>query len=129
MTELTAATPHIHRLVIPFLDIFTTCFIVNTEEGIVLIDTATYPTDVDDYIVPALQELGVQPEQLKYAVITHNHRDHAGGLERFAQLFPQTVIVAGSNGCETRIPGKTVQVMEDGQTLLGPLKKINVPVH
>jgi len=129
MTELTAVTPNIHRLVIPFLDIYTTVFIVTTDKGAVLIDTATYPEDIDSYIIPALQELNIPADKLLYAVITHNHRDHAGGLERFAQLFPNTVIAAGSIGCGERVPGRTVEVLTDGQTLLGPLQAVALPGH
>ena len=129
MTELTAVTPNIYRLVIPFLDIYTTVFVVTTDSGSVLIDTATYPEDIENYVVPALQELNIPAEKLLYTVITHNHRDHAGGLERFAQLFPNTVVAAGSTGCEARIPGHSVQVLEDGQTLLGPLKAVSLPGH
>ena len=55
MKELTLAAPHIHRLEVPFLDIYTTVFLVETEEGIVVFDTATYPEDMDTYLVPALR--------------------------------------------------------------------------
>ena len=129
MTELTAVTSNIYRLVIPFLDIYTTVFIVTTDSGAVLIDTATYPEDIDNYVVPALKKLNISAEKLLYTVITHNHRDHAGGLERFVQLFPNAFVAAGSTGCQARIPGRTVQVLEDGQSLLGPLKAVALPGH
>lgn len=127
MKELTLAAPHIHRLVVPFLDIYTTIFLVETEEGVVVFDTATYPGDMDNYLVPALRELGA--EHPLWVVVSHNHRDHAGGLARFAELFPETSIAAGSEGCGERIPGKTVRVLTDGETLVGPLTAVTIPGH
>ena len=38
MKELTLAAPHIHRLVVPFLDIYTTIFLIDTPEGLVVFD-------------------------------------------------------------------------------------------
>lgn len=127
MKELALAAPHIHRLVVPFLDIYTTIFLVETEEGTVVYDTATYPEDMDNWLVPALRELGV--EKPVWVVISHNHRDHAGGLARFAQLYPNTPIAAGSEACGERVPGRTVRVLSDGETLAGPLKAVTVPGH
>lgn len=129
MKELTQMNPDLHRLEIPFLDIYTTVYILRTPEGAVLVDTGTYPEDVDNYIVPALAELGICAECLKYVVISHNHRDHAGGLTRFAQLYPNTEIVAGSEACAERVPEKTVQVMQEGDLLCGVLKILHLPGH
>ena len=127
MQELTLAAPHIHRLEVPFLDIYTTIFLVETDEGVVVFDTATYPEDMDGLLAPALQELGV--EKPLWVVISHNHRDHAGGLARFVELFPETGIAAGSEECAERVPGKTVRVLADGETLVGPLKAVTIPGH
>lgn len=129
MNGLSAVKPNIYRLIVPFLDIYTTVFILRTGEGAVLFDTATYASDVDGYIVPALQELGISARELKYVVISHNHRDHAGGLERFAQLYPDTSIAAGSDRCAERVPGREVRVVRDGQTLLGALRVVAIPGH
>lgn len=129
MLNLTEVAPSIHRLVVPFLDIFTTVFVVKTPEGCVLLDTATYPTDVDEYIVPALNELGVSRDDLKYVVISHSHRDHAGGLERFNELFPDTCIVSKSDAlCEKYAAFKTL-CPEDGEALLSVLSIVTIPGH
>lgn len=127
MRELTLAAPHIYRLVVPFLDIYTTVFLVETAEGTVVFDTATYPEDIDRYLVPALRELG--GEKPLWVVISHNHRDHGGGLARFAELFPDTPIAAGSGACAERVPGRTVRVLADGEMLTGPLQTVTIPGH
>lgn len=129
MTGLTKLTPDIYRLVVPFLDIYTTVFIVKTPDGYMLFDTATYPEDIDNYIVPALTEIGVSADELKYVHISHNHRDHAGGLERFAELFPNTAICAGSDSCGERVPGREITVLNEGDTVLGVLRAVRIPGH
>lgn len=127
MKELTLAAPHIYRLVVPFLDIYTSIFLIESEEGWVVFDTATYPEDMDNYLASALKELGV--EKPAWVVVSHNHRDHGGGLARFAQLYPQTPIAAGSAACGERVPGREVRVLSDGETLVGPLTAVTIPGH
>lgn len=129
MNNLTEVVPSIHRLVIPFLDIFTTVFVVKTPEGSVLLDTATYPTDIDEYIVPALNELGVSADDLKYVVISHSHRDHAGGLERFSELYPNTCIVSRSDALCEKFSGFTTLCPEDNHQLMSDLSIITIPGH
>ena len=48
-----AETAHITRITIPFLDIDTAVFLIATPDGRILFDTVTYPTDIDEYILPA----------------------------------------------------------------------------
>ncbi|MBR4888035.1 MAG: MBL fold metallo-hydrolase [Clostridia bacterium] len=129
MHTLSALTPYITRLTVPFLDIYTTIFVVKTEQGAVVFDTATYPEDMDTYLVPALEKLGIGAEDLKYVVLSHNHRDHAGGLARFAELFPGAAVAAGSRACEERIPDRNVTVLKEGDTLLDVLQVVALPGH
>lgn len=129
MTELQKLTPDIYRLKVPFLDIYTTVFIITTDSGAILFDTATYPDDIDKYLLPALMELGITADMLRYAVISHDHRDHAGGLERFCELFPATVIAAGSDSCKKRIMGRDVLILSDGDMLLDTVRIFSMPGH
>lgn len=129
MKELTCITPYIHRVTIPYKDIFTTVFIIKTDCGTVLFDTATLPEEMDAYVLPALEALGIDREQLTHVVISHNHRDHGGGLERITQLFPHITVAAGSDQCGERIPGRPVRIVGTGDTLVGPLTVVSIPGH
>ena len=120
--QMLAETAHITRITIPFLDIDTAVFLIDTPDGRILFDTATYPTDIDEYILPA----GITPHMI---VISHNHRDHAGGLARAAECFPEAVIAAGSNACAERIPGRDVRILADGELLAGCLRVVAIPGH
>jgi len=53
---------------------------VTTSEGIILLDTI-WDYSVADEIVGGLRKLGFDPAQIKYAVVTHGHRDHVGGAK------------------------------------------------
>ncbi len=57
-------------------------FLITTSNANVLVDCATYDSDVDRFIVPSLTELGVSLESINYLILTHAHGDHAGGLKR-----------------------------------------------
>jgi len=129
MENLTAITPNIHRLVVPFIDIYTTVHIVKTPEGDLLFDTATYPEDMDNYIFPALEELGVTEESLKYVFISHAHRDHAGGLARFQEKYPKTCVLSRSADLKEKYADYQVVALEDGDSILGDLRIVTIPGH
>ena len=129
MLHLEKITEDIHRLVLPFKDIYTTVAILNTPEGVVIFDAASYPDDVDQYILPALEQLQIPQSAVRYIVISHNHGDHAGGLPRFCQQMPHVTVAAGSDACTARVPEKSVQVLNEGDLLLGTLQVIRMPGH
>ena len=58
-----------------------------------MVDCATTPSDVDDFIVPCLEELGYKLGDIKAIVLTHKHGDHAGGLGRILELTPNIEVV------------------------------------
>ena len=60
-----------------------------------LVDTGTGPTfareqNLKGFVPPEqlVARLGVKREQVTKVIITHMHFDHVGGMETFAQLFP-----------------------------------------
>ena len=83
----------IYRLKIPFDTVYTSVFLVLTEEGAVLVDCATTDQDVDMRLLPALQAMGREPSNLPFIVVTHDHGDHAGGLARILHHAPHAEVV------------------------------------
>ena len=118
-------TTDIYRLQIPFSNIYTCMFLIRTAEGTVVYDTGTYGSDISNYLVPALQELGM--EKPAAVVLSHNHGDHAGGLAAFHELYPAATIYAGSEACKERVDGP-VQVLRDGEVFCN-LRAVHVPGH
>ncbi len=87
----------IFRLCIPFDGIYTTVFLLKTESGTALIDSATYPEDVDNYILPALKQLEATPDIL---LCSHMHSDHNGGMKKITKSFPKMKIgLFSKEGC------------------------------
>jgi len=81
----------------------TVCMLVETEQGLVLIDTGPgvedythphamlklyriiteLPFDVHETAVNQIRQLGYQPEDVRDIILTHMHFDHCGGLPDF----------------------------------------------
>ena len=61
---------NIHRITLPYKDIFTTVYTVKTEKGVLLFDAASFDTDLDEYIQPMLDALQITAEDLKYIFIS-----------------------------------------------------------
>ena len=86
----------IYLLKVPFAGAFTGVILVNYGERM-LFDTAASGDDVDNYILPALAELGLTLKDIKYLSNTHSHGDHIGGYQRVKQLNPEMVVVAANS--------------------------------
>ena len=129
LMECVWLTPDVFRMRVPFLDIFTSVFLVKTEAGAVLFDTATYPTDITELVLPCLAEHGVRGEEITHVMVSHPHRDHSGGLEAFLTLYPDVTVVAGSNALLKTHKGARLSVMRDGDVLLDDLRVVAIPGH
>lgn len=114
----------IYRLRIPFEDLTTTVYFYICQQGVAVIDSATYSSDVDDYIIPALNEIGVKREEVKYLLLTHDHGDHMGGINRLSEVFTEAVI---GTSFELDLPNRTDLI--DGNIVLGSLMSVYLPGH
>ncbi|MBP3478797.1 MAG: MBL fold metallo-hydrolase [Oscillospiraceae bacterium] len=75
----------IYLLKIPFGPVWTGVILVRGEKNI-LIDSGATDNDVDQYIIPALNGLGLELSSIDYLVNTHSHGDHIGGNYRLRQM-------------------------------------------
>ena len=116
------------RIKIPFSDIYTTVFIVKTESGSILFDTGTYPTDIDRYILPALEKAEVK-DALKYVFLSHMHGDHAGGLGRLLELYPDITVFSRSEELKEKFGYAKFVFPDDGQELTTGIAATAIPGH
>lgn len=86
-------TDGIYRLKIPLLTMWTSSVLVRKNGKNVLIDSGSYASDVDDYIVPALQGLGLKPTDIDVLLATHTHWDHIGGHLHLRELGVKEIAV------------------------------------
>lgn len=127
--DITHITPDVTRIRIPFLDVYTSVFLIGTEAGYLLFDTATYPTDIAEHLLPALSSLGIRKEALAAVLISHPHRDHAGGLAALLEECPGLSVIAGSDALLATHGGARLSVAADGDVLFGVLRIVAIPGH
>jgi len=95
---------------------------VITSEGIILVDTI-WDYSIADEVVGGLKKLGFDPAQIKYAVVTHGHRDHVGGAKYLQDHFGTRIILSAADwDLVEQSPRVTVKpkrdlVATDGQKL------------
>ena len=119
----------VYSLVIPYKDIFTTIYAVKTPEGVLLLDAATYDSDINDILLPALDALLEAGEQVRGVFITHNHGDHAGGLGELLRHMPQLVVYSNSEALREKHPSADIRTFLDGERLFDELYAVTIPGH
>lgn len=99
---------------VAMIDLFTSCFLVKTEVGPVLVDACWRPEELR----ARLSENGVKPEEVVSVLFTHGHQDHVGGLPllpnaRVAALAAEQEVLSRFAKADATID----DVLSDGQTI------------
>jgi metallo-beta-lactamase class B len=110
---------------------------VTTSAGIIIVD-AIFDYSVEDQVVGGLKKLGLDPANIKDVVISHAHRDHAGGAAFLQQKFGAHVLmtaadwdlIAKDSGKYPK-PTRDVEVTDGQKLTLGDttLTFIHTPGH
>ena len=84
-----------------------TSWALTTSEGIIIIDTI-YPYYSEELIIGGLERLGLDPEDIRYVIISHAHGDHIGGSQILQDRFGAEVVAAAedSSALEDSSPDK-----------------------
>ena len=127
MNQFTQVAPHIYSMTLPYKDIFTTVVVLESEQGNILFDTAYSQSDVQEQILPALQQLGVAAP--KYIFISHIHGDHAGGLKWILEAFPEATVISRSDALAEEHPGASFVNPQDGDLFLEHFQVVAIPGH
>jgi len=129
MNNLTKINENIHRLTMPYKDIYTTVYTVRTDAGVLLFDAASTDRDTESYIIPMLEELKISREELKCVFISHDHRDHSGGLLRLISEFPDITVLSRKERIKQLCKGVNVVSLCDGESFMDVLKLVSIPGH
>ena len=95
---------------------------VTTSDGIILVDTI-FDYSVEDEVIGGLKTLGLDPAQIKYAIVSHAHSDHSGGAKYLQDRFKVRILMSAADWDlserNTRDPSKPKRdmVVTDGQQL------------
>ena len=120
---------NIYRLTLPYKDIYTTVYVIKTEKGVLLFDSASYDSDIEEYILPFLFKLNITADMLKYVFISHDHNDHSGGLGELIKKFPDINIIAKSPEIKERYKDANVIIPKENDVFMDYLKVINITGH
>ena len=66
---------------------------VTTSQGIIVIDTI-WDYSVEEEVAGGLKKLGLDPANIKYAIVTHPHPDHHGGAKFLQDRYGTRVIMS-----------------------------------
>jgi metallo-beta-lactamase class B len=69
---------------------------VTTSDGIIIVDTL-YDYSVEDEIVNGLKKVGLDPANIKYAIVSHGHSDHAGGAKYLQDHFGTHIVMSAAD--------------------------------
>ena len=66
---------------------------ITTSQGIILLDTI-FDYSVEDEVAGGMKKLGLDPANIKYAIVTHAHPDHDGGALFLQEHYGTRVIMS-----------------------------------
>jgi metallo-beta-lactamase class B len=66
---------------------------ITTSEGIIVLDTI-FDYSVEDEVAAGMKKLGLDPANIKYAVVSHPHPDHDGGARFLQEHYGTRVIMS-----------------------------------
>src|ERR1041385_5486458 len=70
---------------------WVSAYVVKTNAGLIMIDTLY--GEFSDHTVHAIEQLGMNPKDVKYVIVTHGHNDHVGGVKNVQAAAPGARIV------------------------------------
>ena len=89
-------------------------FLVASEHGLILLDTGLGFTDGDGRLLlhENIRKAGYDPEDVRYVLMSHLHKDHAGGMvvernDAFRLAFPEAEYVIQRGEWEDAYSGKS----------------------
>ncbi|WP_033068289.1 MBL fold metallo-hydrolase [Thalassospira australica] len=82
---------------------------IQTSDGIILVDALNNNDQAERYIEDGLIKLGLNPEDIKYLVITHGHGDHYGGQEYLVNKFHPKVVMSDQDWNMLEDPEQMIQ--------------------
>jgi metallo-beta-lactamase class B len=93
---------------------------VKTSVGLVIIDSLNNPTEAENILVEGLRKLGLNPADMKYLLVTHEHGDHYNGARYLQDTYGVQVVASDIawNSMDTGAPNRPRRniTVADGQS-------------
>ncbi|RWX74688.1 MBL fold metallo-hydrolase [Neorhizobium lilium] len=81
-----------------------TSWAITTSKGIILIDALDNDEEARQYIEGGLKKLGLDPNDIRYLIITHAHGDHYGGQQFLVDTYKPKVVMSEEDWKELEKP-------------------------
>jgi metallo-beta-lactamase class B len=92
---------------------FVSAYLLVTDEGLILFDSLY--NEFTAQLLQSVQELGFEPGDIKYVLITHGHNDHAGGSEEVRDVSGARIAMSSADWA--MLDQEVDLVFEDGDSL------------
>ena len=70
---------------------WVSAWLLETDQGLILFDSLY--GDLVDIAIDGIRELGFDPNDIRYLIVSHAHYDHIGGAQRFQREFGAVVLM------------------------------------
>ena len=84
-----------------------------TSAGLIMIDTL-YDT-FTEHAVKSIEQLGLNPKDVKYIIVTHGHNDHVGGAKSVQAFTGARLVMAEGDWVMSKLPRD--MVVKDGDQI------------
>lgn len=81
---------------------WVSAWLLETDQGLILFDSLY--GDLTDIVIDGIRELGFDPDDIRYLIVTHAHYDHIGGARRFQEEFGAVVMMTEADWAMTDEP-------------------------
>lgn len=79
-------------------------WVLKTEDGLILIDALNNNAEAEEFIEAGMKKLGLDPNEIRYLIITHAHGDHYGGQEFIKTRYGPRIVMSGLDWDELEKP-------------------------
>jgi metallo-beta-lactamase class B len=69
---------------------------ITTSQGIIVLDTI-FDYSVEEEVANGMKKMGLDPANIKYAIVSHAHPDHAGGAKFLQEHYGTRVIMSAAD--------------------------------
>ncbi len=110
MCALLASYPHhVHTIDTLYVrEGMAACHLLIENHEALMVDPG--PAPACELLLQGLAELGLQPQDVRYLILTHIHLDHGGGASMLLEHCPNATLLVHANGAAHMIdPGRLIQ--------------------
>ena len=74
---------------------WVSAWLLVSDQGLILFDSLY--GELTDLVIDGIRELGFDPDDVRYVIVTHAHFDHIGGARRFQEEFGSVVMMTDAD--------------------------------